>query len=175
MTLAAHPAQTAWSELGVERHGWVVSGVFSVNGSAYEAQFTNEAELSRFLDFLLASPVKPATSRLYLHPHEIPARPEHQVSNLRFQFDPEHQVAAAVLLVIDRAHNNVLSWRTLGNAGYPDVVLAHDSWNEHETLFPPDSHITLPELRHVVTAWAFGDRLPPQAVKWVDAAGVDWL
>lgn len=166
---------TAWSDLGVDRADCVVSGVFAVDGSHYEATFTSKAELGRFLDFALASPVKPATTRLYLHPDEVPPRPEHQVSNLRFQFDPDRRVAAAVLLVIDRSHHRLLSWRTVGEAGRPDVVLAHDSWNEHETRLPSESFITIPQLRAVVVEWAFGQTVPPAVVSWAAVAGVDWF
>ena len=158
MTQAVRRA-TTWSDLGIDRTGCVVSGVFAVDGSSYEATFASEAELGRFLAFVLASPIKPATTRLYLHPDEVPTRPEHQVSNLRFQFDPVCQVAAAVLLVLDRSHHQLLSWRTVGDAGRADVVLAHDSWNEHETRLPPESFITVPQLRAAVIEWAFGNDL----------------
>lgn len=84
-------------------------------------------------------------------------------------------MAAAVLLVIDRNRKDVLSWRTVGSAGRPDVVLAHDSWNQHETVLPPESFITIPELRAAVTEWAFGDEVPPPAVAWTDAAGIGWF
>jgi hypothetical protein len=160
--------------LGIDRVGWVVSGVFAVDGPSYEATLAGEAELGRFLDFVLASPVKPVTTRLYLHPDEAPVRPEHHVSNLRFQFDPERQVAAAVLLVIDRSQQRVLSWRTVGDAGRPDVVLAHDSWNEHETRLPPESFVTTTQLRAAVLEWAFGEALPPTATRWAEVSGIDW-
>lgn len=166
---------TRWSDLGIDRTGCVVSGVFAVDGSSYEATFGSEAELGRFLDFVLASPVKPATTRLYLHPDEVPTRPEHQISNLRFQFDPAHQVAAAVLLVIDRNHHRLLSWRTVGDAGRPDVVLAHDSWNEHETRFPSESFVTVVQLRSAIMEWAFDDVVPPSVMSWADITGVDWF
>lgn len=174
MTHTAQHAAT-WSDLGVDRPGLVVSGVFAVDGSSSEARFTGGEQFRRFIDYVLASPVKPATTRLYLHPDEVPVRPEHQVSNLRFQFDPGHQVAAAVLLVIDREHGAVHSWRTVGDAGRSDVVLAHDSWNEHETAFPPESFITVAQLRAAVLRWAFGDEVPPADVSWVEASGIDWF
>jgi hypothetical protein len=164
-----------WSELGIDRRDWVVSGVFAVDGSSYEATFASETELGRFLDYTFTSPLKPATTRLYLHPDEVPARPERQVSNLRFQFDPVHQVAAAVLLVIDRAAGRLHAWRTVGDAGRPDVVLAHDSWNEHETRLPAESFITVPQLRATVMEWAFGDDVPPSAVSWIEVSGLDWF
>ncbi len=164
-----------WSDLGIDRAGCVVSGVFAVDGSTYEATFATAAELGRFLDFVLASRIKPATTRPYLHPDEVPTRPEHQVANLRFQFDPDHQVAAAVLLVIDRRNQQLLAWRTVGNAGRPDVVLAHDSWNEHETQLPPESFITVRQLRLAVMDWAFGEGVLPSTAHWVEVAGVGWF
>jgi hypothetical protein len=174
MTQTVQRAMT-WSDLGVDRTGCVVSGVFAVDGSSYEATFATKAELGRFLDFALSSPVKPATTRLYLHPDEVPTKPEHQVSNLRFQFDPDHEVAAAVLLVIDRSHRQLLSWRTVGDAGRSDVVLAHDSWNEHETRLPAESFITVPQLSAAVMDWAFGNVVPPPVVAWVEVGGIDWF
>jgi hypothetical protein len=155
-----------------------VSGTFQVGSADYQTELRNEAELARFLDFLLAAPMKPATSRMYLHLSIYPLRPERYASNLRLQFDMQRQVAAAVLLAINRAHDQVLSWMTAGEGRRRDdreVVLAHDSWNEHETLFQPGSFITIPDLRRIVTEWAFGDVVPPLAVRWVDAPGIGWL
>lgn len=158
----------AWSDLGVDRRTWVVSGVFQVGGGTYEARFTGEAELVRFVDFLLAAPGVPATSRLYLHPDVVPARPEQQLSTLRFQFHAERGVAAAVLLVVDRERDAVLCWMSSGGAGDDDVVLAHDSWNQYETRFPPEAFITIAELRATVLQWAFGEMFPPSAVDWTE-------
>lgn len=39
--------------------------------------------------------------------------------------------------------------------------LAHDSWNERETRFPPESFVTIAELRQAVLGWTFGERVPP--------------
>ena len=162
-----------WTELGVHRPGWVVTGSFAVGGANYHATFLNADELDRFLDFLFASPHKPATSRLFLHPNVVPRRTEDQLSNLRFQFDLEHGVAAAVLLVA--VDDEVLQWRTKGSSVHSGAVLAHDSWNEHETLFPPESFITMTELRQAVVDWGFGEQVPPDAVRWVRTEGIDWF
>ena len=169
----APESRLRWSGLGVKRHSWVVSGAFVLGGATYEATFTRKSELARYLDFLIASPRKPATSRLYLHPNVVPRRPEDQLSNLRFQFDAEHDVAAAVLLVAVKGE--VLEWRTDGDSAAPDVKLAHDSWNEHETLFPSESFITIAELRRAVLDWGFGEQVPPEAVRWVRTEGIDWF
>lgn len=128
------------------------------------------------MDFLLASPARPATSRLYLHQSVTPVRPEHHLSNLRFQFDAEHDVAAAVVLLIDRNHDdNLLAWMTHGDTRQADHTLAHDSWNEGETLFPPESYISLAQLREVVAQWAFGEFVPPAATQWSAVSDVTWF
>jgi len=175
MTLTGQQPR-AWADFGVNPHGWVVSGVFQVGSANYRCEFHAEPELRRFVDFLIASPTKPATSRLYLHQSVSPVRPEHYLSNLRFQFDAEHDAAAAVVLLIDRAGNDeLLAWMTHGNTGRPDVMLAHDSWNEDETSFPTESFVSLAELREVIAEWAFGELVPPRAVRWSAASDVTWL
>jgi hypothetical protein len=178
MTVATQRSLT-WSDLvrhsGLKGCDWHVTGVFDSGAGSYSATLHSEPELVRFLDFLLSSPSKPATSRLYRRAGIYPFKPEYDLSNLRFQFDAERNVAAAVLLADDHKDDHVYRWMTRGDAGRADVVLAHDSWNEHETLFPPKSFITVPQLRAVVTAWAFGDDLPPAAVSWADVTGVNWF
>lgn len=178
MTVAAQ-RHVSWSDLvrhsGLDQCDWHVAGSFQMGEANYSVGFYTERELTRFLEFLFAAPGKPATSRLYRRASIHPWKPDYDLSNLRFQFDPGHQVAAAVVLVDDHQADRVSTWMTTGNAGRSGVVLAHDSWNEHETLFPPESFITLSELRSAVVEWAFGDALPPPAVKWVDAPGVHWF
>lgn len=175
-TTAKHPV--LWSDLvrhsGLGRCGWHVEGVF-VTRATYTANFRHKVELVRFLDFLLSSPDKPATSRLYRRASIHPFKPEYDLSNLRFQFDSDHDVAAAVLLADDHEDDVIHRWMTRGDAGRTDVVLAHDSWNQHETLFPPESFITVAQLRTVVTEWAFGEVLPPPAVSWAEVDGIGWF
>jgi hypothetical protein len=161
-------AVRTWSDLGVDRHSWVVSGVFQVDGADYEARFTGEAELARFVDFLLTTPGVPATSRLYLHPDIVPARPERQLSTLRFQFDAEHDVAAAVLLVLDPESGGVSCWMTSGRAGRDDIALTHDSWDRDGARFPPEAFVTITELRAAVLQWAFGEVFPPAVIEWTE-------
>lgn len=171
--------QLSWSELvrhsGLERCDWHVAGVFDTGAGSYTTTFHTRAELARFLDFLLASPGKPATSRLYRRASVYPFQPEHDLSNLRFQFDREHDVAAAVLLAYDREDDRLYQWMTRGDAGRTGVTLAHDSWNEHETLFPPSSFITHTRLMAAVTEWAFGDQLPPSETAWTETTGISWF
>lgn len=168
-----------WSGLvrhsGVNACDWHVAGIFNSGVGSYSATFHSEPELIRFLDFLFRSAEKPATSRMYRRASIYPSQPEHDLSNLRFQFDNDRNVAAAVLLADDHADDHVYRWMTRGGAGQAGAVLAHDSWNEHETRFPPESFITIPELRTAVAEWAFGEDLPPLSVSWVEAAGVNWF
>ena len=57
----------------------------------------------------------------------------------------------------------------------PRVTLAHDSWHEHGTLFPPESFITGAQLTATVTEWAFGDQLPPSVTSWTETTGISWF
>jgi hypothetical protein len=169
----------AWSDLvrasGLDPCGWHVAGEFTTGAASYGVTFHSESELARFLDFLFAAPDKPATSRLYRRASIYPFQPHYDLSNLRFQFDPQHQVAAAVVLAYGHQDDHLWQWRTRGNAGYPDVTLAHDSWNEHETVLPPESFITMPQLRTAVLEWAFGEQIPPLAVDWTPTTGIGWF
>jgi len=45
---------------------------------------------------------------------------------------------------------------------YLDVRLAHDTENAAETRMPPESFITVAELRAAVTQWVVGAVLPPR-------------
>lgn len=42
-------------------------------------------------------------------------------------------------------------------------------------VFPPESFITVAQLRQVVLEWAFDEVQPPEAAKWTDAPGVGWF
>lgn len=166
-----------WSDFGDSWLRLLVSGVFQGRAS-YECEFWYAEELRKFLDFLFESSGKPATSRLYRHKNIHPRKPEHYLSNLRFQFDAERGVAAAVIVVFDEdEEGNVsrFSWMTRGDAACDGVVLAHDSWNQHETMFPPESYVTIDQLRDVVLEWAFGERVLPSGVEWLPAPEVGWF
>lgn len=150
-----------------DTHDLSASGVFQFSGATYTVRFQSDWGLVDCLDMMLAQPRKPATPRLYLEAEGYKAdRPEWPPSNLRFDFDLEHGVAAAVCLVLDK-HNEIHTWMTRGDAGRADVTLTHDSWNPAERQFPPEAFITLAELRELVVQWAFGDTLPPPVVRWV--------
>jgi len=129
------------------------------NPATYSVSFVHEDGLVRCLDTMMSFPRKPATPRLSLRPDGYrEKRPEWPVSAMRFDFDTEHAVAAAVLLALDRdavSH----TWMTQGDA-------AHDSWDPDNKRFPPESFITIAELREIVVQWAFGDVLPPPATRW---------
>lgn len=50
------------------------------------------------------------------------------------------------------------------SAAQSGAELTHDSWNPDDKRFPPESFVTIDELRDVVRQWAFGDVLPPPVV-----------
>lgn len=126
--------------------------------------------LSRFLDSLIDSPVKTAPVHLYLIPagHRIEL-PEFPPSNLHFDIDQDHQVAAASLAVWGK-DDEVRQWMTVGDAGRDDVLLTQDASNADLKRFPPESFISIAQLRDVVIQWAFDDLLPPPAARWRPAS-----
>jgi hypothetical protein len=158
-------------------HDLVASGVFQFSGATYSVQFTSESGLLECLDVMMSRPRKPETPRLYLRARGyLPDRPEWPPSNLRFDFDAEHGVAAVVCLAVDR-HGEMHAWMTRGDAARHDVVLTHDSWNPEDRRFPAESFITIAELRELVVRWAFGDVLPPPTTHWAEqpADEVGWF
>ncbi len=146
------------------------SGVFHTRGAVYTVTFESPDGLATFLDLYLAEADDTKVARLHLTPQGtgLPA------ANLRFQLSHAHRVAAAVLIAMD-ADGRSHSWMTHGDAGRPDVALAHDNWHPVETALPPESFITLAELRTVLRQWAFGETLPPPAVGWVSVRDVGWF
>lgn len=122
--------------------------------------------LSQYLDDLISSPVKTNPVHLYLIPtgHKIDL-PEFPPSNLHFDVDQEHQVAAASLVVWDK-DDEIHQWMTLGDAGRDDVLLTQDAANPGVKRFPADSFISIPQLRLLVHQWAFGDMFPPPGARW---------
>lgn len=151
-------------------HELTASGVFQFQDATYQVSFTHEDGLLRCLDTMMSFPDKPATPRLSLRPAGYRGpRPEWPVSALRFDYDPAHQVAAVVVLALDRnAASHV--WMSRGPAGRADVVLTHDTWDAENKRFPPEAFISLPRLRTVIAQWAFGEVLPPPAISWTAVA-----
>lgn len=146
------------------------TGVFHLRGAQYTVTFESQPALSTFLDLYLSNADDTKVARLHLTPQGtgLPA------ANLRFQLNLATQVAAAVLIAMDsdgRSH----SWMTNGGAARHGVVLAHDTWHPDETALPPESFITLAQLRTVLAQWAFGEMLPPPAVEWVPVRDVGWF
>ena len=146
------------------------SGVFHLRGAAYTVTFENPAGLATFVELYLAEADDSKVARLHLTPRGtgLPA------ANLRFQLSRAHRVAAAVLIAMD-ADGRSHSWMTRDEAGVANVVLAHDSWHPVETALPPESFITTAELRTVLAQWAFGETLPPPAVRWASVRDVGWF
>lgn len=146
------------------------SGVFQFQDATYQVRFTHEDGLLRCLDTMMSFPDKPATPRLSLRPNGYRGtRPEWPVSALRFDYDMTHQVAAVVVLALDRNATSH-TWMSSGTAGRDGVALTHDTWDAENKLFPPASFISVAELRTVIAWWAFGDVLPPPAVSWTAVA-----
>ncbi|MGH3761873.1 hypothetical protein [Actinophytocola sp.] len=146
------------------------SGVFHLCGAVYTVTFETPAGLATFLELYRSEADDTKVARLHLTPQGtgLPA------SNLRFQLSLAHEVAAAVLIAMD-ADGRSHSWRTRGEAGPANVLLAHDSWHPAETALPPESFITVAELHTVLTEWAFGETLPPPAVRWLSVRDVGWF
>jgi hypothetical protein len=146
---------------GADGRQVLAAGVFYLSGAVCRVTFESPRGLETFLDYYFGE----ADDTMAVVAHLTPQGAEFPSANLRFQVNRRHQVAAALLIATDK-HGRGHSWMTLGEAGRDDVVLAHDSWNPGETTFPSGSFITLPELRALVEQWAFGDTLPPLAVRW---------
>jgi hypothetical protein len=78
-------------------------------------------------------------------------------------------VAAASLAVWGK-DDDVRQWMTVGDAGRDDVLLTQDASNADLKRFPPESFISIAQLRDVVIQWAFDDLLPPPAARWRPAS-----
>ena len=146
------------------------SGVFYLDGAVCDVAFSDEQGVTTFLDFYLAHGDSDVIARLYLTPQgeKFPS------ANLRFQFDRDHQVAAAVLIAADR-DGRQYSWMTRGTAWSEGVTLVHDTWNPGDTRLPPESFITIVELRESLVQWVVGDVLPPVPARWTEVPDVRWF
>lgn len=159
------------TELAAPGGRWLEpSGVFHLHGAVYTVTFEAPAGLATFLELYLTQADDTKVARLHLTAQGtgLPA------ANLRFQLSRAHQLAAAVLIAMD-ADGRSHSWMTHGEAGPANVALAHDSWHPVETALPPESFITVDELRTVLHQWAFGETLPPPVVGWLSVRDVGWF
>jgi hypothetical protein len=146
-------------------HRLVPSDAFEVKDTIGGNYPVTPNGLSQFLDDLINSPVETNPVHLYLVPvgHKIDL-PEFPPSNLHFDIDREHQVAAASLAIWDK-DDEIHQWMTLGDAGRDDVLLTQDAANPDVKRFPSDSFISVLQLRLLVPQWAFSDILPPPAAQ----------
>jgi hypothetical protein len=167
----AEPDVLHRTELAAPGGRWLEpSGVFHLRGAVYTVTFANPDALGTFLDLYLSEADDTKVARLHLTAEGtgLPA------ANLRFQLSRAHQIAAGVLIAMD-ADGYRHSWMTHGDAGPANVLLAHDTWHPLETALPPESFITIAQLRTVLGQWAFGDTLPPPAVRWRSVRDVGWF
>lgn len=158
-------------------HRLVPSDAFEAKDTIGRNHAVTPDGLSHYLDDLISSPVKTNPVHLYLVPigHKIDL-PEFPPSNLHFDIDQQHQVGAASLAVWDK-DDEVHQWMTLGEAGRDDILLTQDAANPIVKRFPPESFISIPQLRLLVRQWAFGDTFPPPAAQWRPTSEheVGWL
>lgn len=145
------------------------TGTFYLHGAVHTVRFDNADGVVTLLGLLESDGDDTMVHSLYLTPQGETA----PSANLRFQFNREHQVAAAVLVALDK-QRQLYSWRTKGNAGRVDVTLVHDAWNPGDTVLPPESFISMAELRPAVVEFATSDPLPPVSVQWVTVPDVGW-
>ncbi|OLF11138.1 hypothetical protein BLA60_14210 [Actinophytocola xinjiangensis] len=144
------------------------TGVFYLRDAVHNVSFDSVDAVVTVLDLLDSLGDDSMVHSLYLTPQGEPAS-----ANLRFQFNRDHQVAAAVLVALDK-QRRLHSWRTTGTAGRDDVTLVHDAWNPGDTVLPPESFISVQALRSVVVEFAIGTGLPPGPVEWVAVPDVGW-
>lgn len=150
-----------------------VTGEFQTGSVSLRVDAGNERGLAQFLGVVLTFPDEPSVVRLYLEPDTNPS--PGQLSNLRFDFGRERQVAAAVLLAVGK-DDRVYQWMSRGEAGRDDVVLAHDTWNVGDKRFPPEAFVTVAALREAVSQWAFGEGVfRPRGITWVPTTDVGWF
>ncbi len=145
------------------------TGTFYLRGAVHNVMFDNADAVVRLLGLLESEGDETMVHSLYLTPQGETA----PSANLRFQFNREHQVAAAVLVALDK-QRRLYSWRTRGDAGRDDVTLVHDAWNPGDTVLPPESFVFEPQLRPAVVEFAFTEALPPPSVEWATVPDVGW-
>jgi len=146
-----------------------------VGGQADSRDVGDSSALASFLDDVAGAST---TAWLELRalgytPRALPI--EFPPSHFQFAVDAVLHVAAAAVLVVDRdgvSHQ----WLSRGASERRDAVLVADPWNP-VTRFPGESAITLAELRRAADQWAFGEVLPPPAIRWRDASEeeIGWI
>jgi Immunity protein Imm1 len=158
-------------------HPLVVVGHQVVGGRVSSREVPDSSALARFLDEVSGA-VASATAWLELRasgytPRTLPI--EFPPSHFQFGVDAVRHVAAAAVLVVDRAGASH-QWLSQGSAGHSDAVLVADPWNP-VTRFPRESAITPAELRRAAAEWAFGEVFPPPAIRWRDASEdeIGWI
>jgi hypothetical protein len=152
---------------------------FKLGSTSVSLQIGDEGGVAFLLDTVLDPAARTETVSMYLmpypHRHVPPPSNDWPSSNLIFDVDQEHGVAAVGLLTLER-HEQGHQWISVGDAGRNDVTLEMDPADPGAHQFPPSSFITFAQLRRAVTEWAFGEILPPPSVLWREAADeVRWL
>jgi hypothetical protein len=154
---------------GPEERHLQATGVFYLRDAVHDVSFENAGGVVTLLGLLEAEGDDTMVHGLHLTP-QGETEPS---ANLRFQFNREHNVAAAVLVALDK-RRRLYSWRTKGTAGRDDVTLVNDSWNPGDTVLPPESFIARSKLRPVVVEFAVDNVLPPSSVEWANVPDVGW-
>jgi hypothetical protein len=136
------------------------------SGRVSSRDVPDRTALRRFLDEVTGAAAS-ATAWLELRalgytPRTLPI--EFPPSQFQFAVDAVQHVAAAAVLVVDHEGTSH-QWLSQGVAGHGDALLVADPWNP-VTRFPGESAITFAELRRAAAQWAFGDVLPPVAIRW---------
>jgi hypothetical protein len=146
------------------------SAVVDLHHSTVSIKVHDAEGLTFLLDSLLDPTAAPTTASLVLKPRayrpEELSPPEFPPSNLLVGVDQKRGAAAVALLAFDRYHQSH-QWLPRGNAWRADVAaLAMDPANAEDTQFPREAYITVPQLRKVVSGWAWDAELPPAGVQW---------
>lgn len=151
-------------------HKLSVTGFFYLPGATCDATFTSVEGLRDFLSYYLNHGRTDVVGRMYL----VSSTLKWPVANMRFQFDHEQQLAAAVLLATHK-DGTIKSWFTADGVQHSGVELSHDSWNPENTRFPDSAYVHMPVLRHTLLEFGFGSQLPPVAASWQECVDPGWL
>jgi hypothetical protein len=148
----------------------IPTAAFELRGATVSMTMHDADGVSFLLDCLLDPAAAPTTVSLHLRPRDY--RPEDlqtaefPPSNLVLGIDQRHGVAAAALLAFDRDHRSH-QWLPQGDAWRDGVAtLVMDPAGPADSLFPREAYVSVPQLREIVTQWAWGTELPPAGVRW---------